>query len=225
MSVTNPTSADTTESRTEGQKSAGVRRLLARQLILELVLPLGGYYGLRAAGVSTWLALAAGGLLTAPWILYGIIRNRRIDVTAAFTLTILLIGGAMSLVTGDPRLLLVRDSWIGALLGVWILGSLPTRRPFIMATSRAVVVAKIGEAGANAWEARWDQEAAFRHHIRVLTAIWGVVFLGDAMVRVVLAYSLPVDAVPGVSTVQWLVVLACLLIFHTRYVTRNGLKV
>lgn len=217
--------ANTAEPRTEAQKTAGVRRVLARQLVLELILPLGSYYGLRAAGVSTWLALTIGSLLAAPWIIYGMIRNRRIDVTAAFTLTMLLLGGLMSVITGDPRVLLVRDSWIGALLGVWILGTLPTQRPFIMATSRAVVVAKIGEAGANAWEARWDQDAGFRHHIRVLTAIWGVVFLGDAIVRVVLAYTLPLDAVPGVSTIQWLVVLGCLLVFHTRYVSRNGLKV
>ena len=71
----------------------------------------------------------------------------------------------------------------------------------------------------------WDQEAGFRRHVRILTAIWDVNFLGDAMVRVVLAYTLPVDAVPGVSIAQWLVVLGCLLVFHARYVSRNGLKV
>jgi hypothetical protein len=216
---------DAAAPRTEDQKTARVRRVLARQLILELILPLGSYYGLRAAGVSAWLALTIGSLLAAPWIIHGMIRNRRLDVMAAFTLSMLLLGALMSVVTGDPRLLLVRDSWIGALLGIWILGTLPTRRPFIMASSRAIVVAKVGEAGANAWEARWDQDAGFRHHIRVLTAIWGVVFLGDAIVRVILAYSLPLDAVPGVSTTQWLVVLACLLVFHTRYVSRNGLRV
>ena len=223
MNVTRSTLADAVPP-TEQQKSAGVRRVLARQLVLELLLPLAGYYGLRAAGVSTWLALVVGSALAVPWIVYGIIRKRRVDVTAAFTLTLLLVGAVMSAVTGDPRVLLVRDSWIGALLGVWILGTLATQRPFIMATSRAIVVAKIGEAGADAWEARWI-DAAFRHHVRVLTAIWGVVFLGDAIVRVVLAYALPLDAVPGVSTAQWLVVLACLLAFHTRYVGRTGLKV
>ena len=210
--------------RTEKQKAAGVRRLMARQLLLELVLPLGGYYALRAAGVSAWLALAAGGALTAPWIVYGVIRRRRIDVTAAFTLTLLVVGALMSLVTGDPRVLLVRDSWLGGLLGLWIVGSLFTRRPFIMVAAHAVVVAKVGEAGAIAWEGRWDHEPDFRRHVRILTAIWGAVFLGDAGVRVALAYSLPVDQVPAVSTAQWLAVLGCLLAFHTWYVGRHGLK-
>jgi len=217
--------APLSEPPTEKQKTAGVRRLLARQLILELGLPLAGYYGLRAAGASEWLALVLGGALTLPWIAYGLIRQRRVDITAAFTLTLLAVGGLMSLITGDPRVLLVRDSWLGALLGLWVLGTLFTQRPFIMVTARAVVVAKIGEAGAKAWEGKWSDDADFRRHVRILTAVWGAVFLADAGVRVALAYSLPVDSVPGVSTVQWLVVLACLLLFHTRYVSRNGLKV
>jgi len=213
------------EPRTEKQKAAGVRRLMARQLILELGLPLAGYYGLRAAGVSQWLALSLGGALTVPWIAYGLIRRRRVDITALFTLTLLVMGSLMSLITGDPRVLLVRDSWLGVLLGLWMAGSLLTQRPFILVTSRAIVVAKIGEAGAKAWEGKWDHDAGFRRHVRILTAVWGAVFLADAGVRVALAYSLPLDAVPGVSTAQWLVVLGCLIAFHIRYVNRNGLKV
>jgi hypothetical protein len=223
--MTETTDIDAAGSRSERQKAASARRLLLRQLAFELAAPLGGYYGLRAAGVGAGAALVVGGALVAPWIVHGVIRNRRLDIMAAFTLSMLLVGALMSAVTGDPRLLMVRDSWVGALLGLWILGTLPTQKPFIMATSRAVVVAKVGEAGADAWAARWTDDPAFRRHIRILTAVWGVVFLADALVRVVLAYSLPLDAVPGVSTVQWVVVLACLLVFHARYVSRTGLKV
>jgi hypothetical protein len=212
------------EGRTEQQKTAGLRRALARQLVLELGVPLAGYYGLRAAGASEWLALSVGSLLTAPWIIYGAVRSRRFEITAAFTLSLMLTSGLMSLVTGDPRLLLIRDSSLGALFGLWIFATLPTRRPFFMVTSRVIAVAKLGEAGAKAWEARWALEPGFRRHARVLTAVWGAVFLGDAVVRVVLAYRLPIDSVPAVSTVQWLVVLGCLLLFHTWYVGRYGLK-
>ena len=212
------------EQPADAGKSARLRRALARQLVLEVGLPLAGYYGLRAAGASVWLALVVGSLLAVPWIVYAAARDRRLDLTAAFSLSLVLAGGLMSMVTGDPRVLLVRDSWLGGLFGVWVLVSLTTRRPFIMASSRAIVIAKVGEAGARAWEGRWDDEPAFRRHIRILTAVWGVVFLGDALVRVALAYALPLDAAPGVSTVQWLVVLGCLLAFHTWYVGKTGLK-
>ena len=212
------------EPRTQAQKNAGLRRALTRQLLLEVTLPLAGYYGLRAMGASAWVALVAGSLLCTPWIVWAAVRDRRFDITAAFTLSLVLLGGLMSMVTGDPRVILVRDSWLGALLGAWILISIATRRPFLMAMSRAIVVAKVGEADAAAWEGRWDKEPDFRRHVRILTAIWGVVFLGDALVRVVLAYTLPIDAAPGVSTAQWMAVLACLLGFHTWYVGRFGLK-
>lgn len=72
---------------------------------------------------------------------------------------------------------------------------------------------------------RWDNDSRFRAQLRVLTAVWGPGFALDAVVRVVLAYTLPVDLVPLVSTLQWLVVLGGLFAFHYAYVTEHGLKV
>jgi len=43
-------------------------------------------------------------------------------------------------------------------------------------------------------------------------------------VRVLLAYTLPIDSVPLGSTVQWLVVLGGLLVFQNLYITKHGLK-
>jgi hypothetical protein len=57
-----------------------------------------------------------------------------------------------------------------------------------------------------------------------LTAVWGMGFTLDALVRVLLAYAIPIDSVPLVSTVQWLVVLGGLVTFHIAYITKHGLK-
>ncbi len=210
---------------TRQQKAAALRKLILLQLLFELGVPLAGYYGLRAAGVSQWVALLTGSLLVLPWIVYGVVRHRRFEAMAGFTLVLMVVGALMSMVTGDPRTLLVRDGWLAAVIGLWVLGTLPTRRPFMLTAVRAVVVAKAGEDGWEEWRARWDTEPGFRRSIRVLTAVWGSVLTLDAGVRVVLACTLPVDLVPGVSTAQWLVVLAALLVFHTRFITRHGLKV
>jgi hypothetical protein len=211
--------------RTEQEKTAALRRHLLRQLILELVVPLAGYYLLRAVGASQWMALLLGSLLVVPWIIFGMVRNKRIEGMAMFTLALMLAGAVMTLVTGDPRVLLVRDSWLGGLVGLWMLGSVPTQHPVMRMAARAIVVVKIGEAGAANWAARWESDGAFRKHLRVLTAVWGAGFALDAVVRVLLAYTLPLDSVPAISAVQWLVVLAGLIAFHIRYVSRNGLKV
>jgi hypothetical protein len=96
--------------RTPQQERAALRRHLVGRLIAELALPQGGYYALRAAGVNPWLALIAPALLTVPFLAYHAIRKRRIDMVALFKLAAIVVGTAMSLVTGDPRTLLVRDS-------------------------------------------------------------------------------------------------------------------
>ncbi|WP_078893486.1 VC0807 family protein [Streptomyces sp. CT34] len=206
------------------RRTTALRRRLAAQLLFELVLPLGSYYGLRAVGAGQWLSMAAGGLLSLPWIVYGIVRQRRVEAVAAFSLSLVVVGALLSLVTGSPRVLMIRDSWLTAAMGLWILGTLLTRRPFIMTASRGIVIAKVGEAGLVEWEARWDAEPMFRHHLRLVSAVWGAVFLLDAVLRVVLAYTIPVDAFALTSTVLWLALLGGLLVFHNWYITRHGLK-
>ncbi|MFD9961524.1 VC0807 family protein [Amycolatopsis sp. NPDC058986] len=211
--------------RTHREKTAALRKHLVLQLLLELVLPLGGYYGLRAAGLNQWLSLVGGALLALPMIGYTLVKQRRVDPLALFTLSLVLLGALTSMVTGDPRLLLVRDSWIFGALGLWVLGSLLTRQPFMRSMARTIVTVKIGAEGHRQWDSRWDTEPAFRRHLRVVTLVWGLGFCLDAVVRVILAYSLPIDSVPLVSTLQWLVVLGGLIAFHIRYVTKHGLKV
>ncbi|GAA2605547.1 VC0807 family protein [Streptomyces tubercidicus] len=206
------------------RRTVALRRRLAAQLLFELVLPLGSYYGLRAAGVGQWLSMVVGGVLLLPWIAYGVVRQRRVEAMAVFTLSLVVAGTLLSLITGSPRVLMIRDSWLTAAIGLWVLGTLLTRRPFIMTASRGIVIAKVGEAGLTAWEARWDAEPTFRRHLRLVTAVWGAVFLLDAVLRVVLAYTIPVDSFPLTSTLLWLVLLGGLLAFHNWYITRHGLK-
>lgn len=207
------------------RRTTALRRRLAAQLFFELALPLGSYYGLRAVGAGQWLSMVAGGLLLLPWIGYGIVRQRRVEAMAVFTLGLVVIGTLLSLVSGSPRVVMVRDSWLTAAIGCWVLGTLFTRRPFIMTSSRGIIIAKVGEAGLAAFEARWDVEPAFRHHLRLITAVWGAVFLLDAVLRIVLAYTIPVDAFPLASTVLWLALLGGLIAWHNWYITRHGLKV
>ncbi|SHM10847.1 MULTISPECIES: VC0807 family protein [Streptomyces] len=206
------------------RRTKALRRRLAAQLLFELVLPLGSYYGLRAAGLGQWLSMAVGGALLLPWIVYGIVRQRRVEAMAVFTLSLVVIGTVLTLISGSPRVVMIRDSWLTAAIGLWVLGTLLTRRPFIMTASRGIVIAKVGEAGLVEWEARWDTEPTFRHHLRLVTAVWGAVFLLDAVLRVVLAYTIPVDAFPLTSTVLWLVMLGGLLTWHNWYLTRHGMK-
>ncbi|WP_329569549.1 VC0807 family protein [Kitasatospora sp. NBC_01266] len=206
-------------------RAAAGRRKLIQGLVFELGLPLGGYYLLTGLGMSQWAALVISGVLVVPWMVYGMVKRGRVEVMPVFTLVLLAAGTLMSLVTGSARVLLIRDSWLFGVVGLWVLGTLATQRPFMLTAARSIVAAKIGEAGAQVWLDRWHTEPVFRHQIRLLTAVWGGGFLLDAAIRVVFACTLPIGAVPLVNSLQWLVVLGGLFGFHFWYITRNGLKV
>lgn len=219
------TDTDSTAAADERRRrTTALRRRLAMQLIFELALPLGSYYVLRAAGAGQLISMIVGGVLVLPWIVYGIVRRRRVETMAVFTLSLVVIGTLLSLVTGDPRVLMIRDSWLTAAVGLWMLGTLLTRRPFMMMASRGIVIAKVGEAGLAAWEAQWDAEPTFRHHLRLVTAVWGAGLLLDALLRVVLVYTIPLDAIPLTSTVLLVVLIVGLSLFNNWYYNRHGLK-
>ena len=220
MTTTNETSIEPTGK----QKIAGLRKHLIISVLLDVAVPLAGFYLLRGFGIAALWALLLSGLFVLPSLGYSIWQQRKVNVLTLFTISLLVIGTVMSLITGSPRLMLVREAWLFLVVGLWILGTVPTRRPFMMIMGRSIVIAKVGMDGLAKYEARWAAEAAFRTATRILSAVWGLVFALDALVQVAIAYTLPVDDVPGVSTAQWLVVLGCLIGFHVVYTKRKDLR-
>ncbi|MBF6331118.1 VC0807 family protein [Nocardia transvalensis] len=177
-------------------------RALAANLGVNVAAPLLVFYGLRAAGVGQWWALLAGAI---PPLLRAVVmmaRTRRIDSLGAFTLVLLALGVASSLLTGSARFLLAKDGAMTAVAGLCILATLLMRRPFIASVLMSIT-AREQHAKLAAY---WRDSPTFRHVMRVLTVVWGVGLMADAVVRIVLAYTLPVDAVPLISNLQYVAV-------------------
>ncbi|MGW3046044.1 VC0807 family protein [Kitasatospora sp. NPDC001159] len=196
-------------------------------VLLDLVLPLGFYYGLRAAGVDQWHALLWSAAVPAVVVLVRLVRTRRIDFPALLILSMIALGLVLSALTGDPRALLVREAWtgmLGGLIGVWLLASVLYGRPALMVMFRSFVLVKAGEDGLRAWEGRWGEDAGFRHGLRVLTTLWGIASLLNALAQLAFAYLLPVDAAPVAMHACWPVIAAPLLAFHLAYTKRHGLR-
>lgn len=147
-----------------------------------------------------------------------VIRVRRLDRLGVFTLSVLTAGTLVGLFSADPRLLLARESWLTALVGVWLLVSLLGTRPVLF----EVTVAVTPPAAASQWRADWDGNATFRRIFRAMTAAWGAAFLLDAVARVVMAYTLPVDVVPAAS-IGLLVVMLIAIVQATKAYARRHL--
>jgi len=208
---------------------AGLRRVVRANVItvvFEVIVPMVLFYGLRAAGVSQWWALMAGVLVATPYVLWTVVRNRRIDLIALVTLSVLVLSVVLGLLSDDPRTLAIREGWtaaLGGLFGLWMLVTVVVGKPAQLTLGRTVAEVKRGAEGAAAWAARWDTDARFRRGLRIDTAVWGAVLLANAVAHVVLVYTLPIDLISLVTTVEWFASLACLITWHVWYIRKENL--
>lgn len=208
---------------------AGLRRVIRANVItvvFEVIVPMVLFYGLRAAGVSQWWALMTGVLVAAPYVGWTVARNRRVDLVALFTLSVLVLSVVLGLLSDDPRTLAIREGWtaaLGGLFGLWMLVTVVIGQPAQLTLGRAIAEVKRGTEGAAAWAARWDADARFRRGLRIDTAVWGAVLLANAVVHVVLVYTLPIDLISLVTTVEWFASLACLITWHVWYIRKEHL--
>ncbi|WP_224282179.1 VC0807 family protein [Streptomyces sp. LS1784] len=196
-------------------------------LLIDLGLPLAVFYGLRTAGVEQWWSLLWSAAVPAVTVVVRLVRTRRVDFLALLILSMITLGLVLSALTGDARTLLIREAWtgmLGGLLGIWLLASVGYGRPALMLVFRSFVRAKAGEEGLRAWEERWEQDPAFRHGARVLTAVWGTASLLNALAQLAFAYLLPIDAAPAAMNLSWPVIAAPLFVFHLVYTKRHGLR-
>ena len=208
---------------------AGLRRVIRANVltvVFEVIVPMVLFYGLRAAGVSQWWALMAGVLVAVPYVGWTVARNRRVDLLAVFTLSVLVLSVVLGLLSDDPRTLAIREGWtaaLGGLFGLWMLVTVVTGKPAQLTLGRTIAEVKRGVEGAAAWAARWDTDARFRRGLRIDTAVWGAVLLANAVVHVVLVYTLPIDLISGVTTVEWFASLALLITWHVWYIRKENL--
>ncbi|MEW2501562.1 VC0807 family protein [Amycolatopsis sp. NPDC047767] len=194
-----------------------LRRELIVNLAINLIAPAALFYGLRALGVNQWLALLAGVVPPAVRAVQTVITKRRVDTLAVFTLSILVLSVATSFLSGSPRFLLAKDGWMTAAAGLWMLATL-LRTPFLYQVLRSF----LGQAARERMERNWLGSPTYRHVLRVTTAMWGVVLVLDAGVRMVLAYALPVDRVPLISGLQYVAVYLALEVATRVYARRKS---
>ncbi|MBM0275910.1 VC0807 family protein [Micromonospora tarensis] len=200
------------------------RRALVGRVVVDAVLPLVGYYALRAVGADVLAATLAAGAVPAAHAAVVAVRSRRVDVAGLVVVSLFVVGGALSVVTGNARLLYVKDGWLTGLLGAWVLLSLVMKRPFMLHLGTAIATAKVGDVGAAAWQQRWVDDAVFRHRLRLVSVVVGVVLMLDAVVRVAIASVIDLDEVATVTNVQYVVMLAGLLSWFFWYTARYGLR-
>lgn len=188
-------------------------------LFWDIGLSLLAYYGLRALGASPYVALLGGTVTAGLRIGYVWLRTRRFDGFAAFMLAEFGVGLGFALLTGDARFLVAKESFSTAVAGLIFLGTCAFGRPMIWHAAARFRPAYRGE-----FERLWRHSAGFRHMFRMLTAVWGVGMLAEAVARVVVAYSLPVDTAAGLSQLLRFAAMGLLILWTLATVKRHRRK-
>ena len=114
----------------------------------------------------------------------------------------------------------VDDDLRGARLQVHRVGSAPGAQRDLFA--RPLAEGRLGPPGEG-WDSVWERFPLFRHVWRVLTVVWGIGLLADAAIRVIVAYTLPVDLVPAANGIQYAVVYVVLQVISRVHLRRSGL--
>jgi hypothetical protein len=200
------------------------RRLgsIAKIVIIDVAAPLIAYSLLRRAGMSTVTALVLSGVFPALGVAIGVIRHRRLDVIGTLVLAGILVGTVLGLITHSARLVLMEGSVPTAIFGLACLGSLPTRRPLMYSFS----IEFIGPDTAKGREMNglWQYEG-FRHIFRIITAVWGVGFLLEAALRVVIVYNTSTGTALSLSKVTpyiWAGIFTAWTVAYGRYQGKKG---
>jgi intracellular septation protein A len=185
-------------------------------LFWDIGLSLAVYYGLRALGASPYVALLGGTVTAGLRIAYVWLRTRRFDGFAAFMLAEFGVGLGFALLTGDARFLVAKESFSTAIAGLIFLATCGFGRPMIWHAA-----ARFQPAARAELELRWRTVPEFRQTFRMLTLGWGAGMLAEAVARVVVAYTLPVDAAAGLSQLLRFATMGLLVLWTLTTVKRR----
>ena len=176
-----------------------------RALLPTLAIDVGGttivYYALARFYPSTsiWPILGAS-LVPAVSNIVNLVRRKTVDIVGLLILLGMIGGIIPAALGGTQRLLLIRESFVSGLLGLILLIS-----PFVMRKPIGYyVIREFLTANDALPEEHFDvlwRTAYFRHGVRVVTLGWGMVLLGELVLRAFMALTMNVGLVVSVSPV------------------------
>lgn len=178
-------------------------RPVLQTVLVDVAPPLVAYYGLRAVGVSEYVALLSATVLSGVRVLYSVVKARRLDPFAAYLLLTFGLSLAVGVSTTDPKLVLIGNTFVNGIGGLIFLGSCVIGTPLTQVVSDRFRPA----ARAHAADARQRR----RIHVR-LSAMWGIGLLLEVAIRLAVIEQLSVDTANAVNSVITLVVVGLLVV-------------
>ena len=131
--------------------------------------------------------------------IYELARHKQLDPVSLIVLLGIMTNGVALLLGGSTRLLLIRESLFTGVFGIACLISLAFPRPIMFYFGRYFLAGNDIQRKAR-FNSSWEfPEVRFTN--RMITAVWGIVFVAELVIRVVLIYTMSSAWVLSVSPI------------------------
>jgi hypothetical protein len=188
-------------------------------LLPNVILPWMIYQILTSWGVTTINALMATAVVPLATTLYQWLHDRRVDAVGNMTLAFVAVGLVTTLISDDPFFYLVKESLLTGAWGLVMLAFLLAKRPLTFHFGRQFMSGGDPERAAF-FDALW-QKPRFRQLQRWICVLWGIGLVGEAALRVLLVYVLPISVFLIVSPAMGIAATALLMVM-TMLIARRG---
>ena len=205
------------ETKQPGQSSM---RDLLTSLVINAGIPLLIIYlMMNYAHATEIVALSVASIVPILYSILEIIRHRRLDLIGILFLLGVVTSIAAIFLGGSARLLIIRESFYTGALGIFCFISLFFMpRPLMFYIGRQMLAGK-DPVKIKTFNASW-QDPYIRSANRTITTVWGCVFVCEFILRVIIAFTLPVISAYGVGTTIFIIALAGTFAWTFAYIRR-----
>lgn len=174
------------------QNIQGTRRIwlaLLPMLIYNAVLPY-IIYRLASPHMSTASALLLAAIPPASSTAIDLLRHHRLNLLGTLVLVGIIIRISSALIFKNIRLILISDSLMIGVYGLFALGSLLIGKP-LLRTLALNMLTTVSAAERERFERRWQEAGS--SYFTLITALWGCGLTLGLVISVLLAYTLTVQ--------------------------------
>ena len=171
---------------------------LAWDIALNATIPVACYYVSKTfISPSELTALLIATAFPTIKSIYDLMRHRGINPVSVLVLLGILTSIIALSIAGDPRVLLIRESLFTGTFGLACLVSLLFPRPIMFYFGRYFMAGNDPEK-RKVFDSGWHNQIIRRGH-RLITTVWGLVYVGEFIIRVILVYTLTAAVVLAVT--------------------------
>ncbi|WP_312474834.1 VC0807 family protein [Neobacillus sp.] len=189
-------------------------QMIVISIVINGVIPV-VVYNLLINYYSSFVSLLIATLIPLGDNLYHLVKYKKADAFGLLMLTGFVLSLLAFVLGGNERLILLRESMVTGLLGLLFIASLFFSKPLIY--HFAIRFSAEGESEKKGQFAKNWELPYFRNVLRIMTAIWGIALLGEAILKIILVYELSIPAFLAISQLIFYGVIGAAILFTIVY--------